>query len=273
MPEDVDVPAPGRETFPGTANGCGCLRRFLQPSLLRHRPQVRGMVSRRYRRRSQCATAQCTNAHDRRHKPLFHLTAVYNTCVLVYHHVSLTLKLGLHRNFPWLFLVAAVDRTILGADFLQNFRLTVDVARKRLVDLSTNLSVRAFSASDVPFPTLTTISALLSPYAAILREFSTLTQAPDWSKPVSHSVVHYIKTSGAPVFARPRRLAPETFKMVRAEFNHMLAIGVARPSSSGWSSPLHMAPKKTGHKRPCGDYRALNLSTVLNRYTLPRLHG
>ena len=51
----------------------------------------------------------------------------------------------------------------------------------------------------------------------------------------------------------------------------MMELGIVRPSSSNWASPLHMVPKETpGDWHPCGDFYALNNATILDQY--PILH-
>ena len=50
---------------------------------------------------------------------------------------------------------------------------------------------------------------------------------------------------GHPVFAHPRRLAPDKLVTAKREFDDMIKLDVIDPSDSEWSSALHMVPKKT----------------------------
>ncbi|GFV49873.1 hypothetical protein TNCV_1391551 [Trichonephila clavipes] len=52
----------------------------------------------------------------------------------------------------------------------------------------------------------------------------------------------------------------------------MLDLGHMRPSSSNYSSPLHMVPNKESNDcRPVGDFRALNAQTKKDKYQIPSI--
>jgi len=108
-------------------------------------------------------------------------------------------------------------------------------------------------------------------YQRLLNSFPKVLNPSKSLPPVKHHVRHFIETTGNAVAGTYRRLDTEKLEAAKKEFEELEAQGIVRRSNSHWASPLHMAPKKDGTWRPCGDFRRLNLQTKPDRYACPNL--
>ncbi|KAK2577095.1 hypothetical protein KPH14_001014 [Odynerus spinipes] len=114
---------------------------------------------------------------------------------------------------------------------------TFDIANKRLVDGTTELYAPG-QLSNVPLPMLSIIDKS-DKFHKLLEEFIDVTK-PCPIKEGVHDIKHHIITKGNPVVEKARRLPPNKYKAAKESIEEMIRNGIYQPSSSNWSSPIHL---------------------------------
>ena len=135
------------------------------------------------------------------------------------------------NTYAWTFIVADVKQPIIGADFLIQYSLLVDLKSRCLRDMRTGLAIPATLSSINPL-SLNRVETLQNDYTKLLGQFPELTRPTTKGEPVKHGITHKIVTKGHPVFAHPRPLAPDKLVAAKREFDDMIKLGVIEPSDS-----------------------------------------
>ena len=85
-------------------------------------------------------------------------------------------------------------------------------------------------------------------------------------------LTHDIDVNNAkPIRQHPYRVNPVKRALMKQEAEYLLQHGLAKPSSSAWSSPCLIEIKPDGSPRFITDYRKVNAVTVPDSYPMPRI--
>ncbi|XP_063635184.1 uncharacterized protein LOC134805925 [Cydia splendana] len=123
----------------------------------------------------------------------YKLYAANDTPIKTYGEKTITLNLGLRRDYRWTFIVAAIKTSILGADFLRHYKLLPDLDQKKLIDKTTKLQVNALTVRSTQ-ETVYLISSnqayyeILKQYPNVLRPMSLKTPANTTNKQTSSNI-------------------------------------------------------------------------------------
>ena len=83
---------------------------------------------------------------------------------------------------------------------------------------------------------------------------------------------HHVDTGESPPIKQPARRIPFVHReKISVMVDEMQKLGVVRPSSSSWASPVVLVPKKDGSYRFCVDCRRLNSLIRKDAHPLPQI--
>ena len=112
------------------------------------------------------------------------------------------------------------------------------------------------------------------PLNELLQQFKDVFAAPSTLPPLrpgfDHHIEHINNTSPPPAHA-PYRLSWAENASLKTQLTELLKQGLISTSNSPYAAPVLLVKKPDGQLRMCVDYRALNKTTVRDRFPLPHI--
>ncbi|RXN24948.1 hypothetical protein ROHU_005997 [Labeo rohita] len=103
----------------------------------------------------------------------------------------------------------------------------------------------------------------------VVQSYPSLFQErPSRTKILMHNII--LKDS-TPIRQKPYRVPERMVEQLKTEIETMLEMGIIEPSTSEWSSPILLVPKKDGGIGFCTDFRKLNSISCFDSYPMPRI--
>jgi hypothetical protein len=118
--------------------------------------------------------------------------------------------------------------------------------------------------------TVPDFSGLSSELQILLQNYAHLFQPPVGlppQRPCNHVIP--LLPDSKHVAVRPYRYPPKMKDELERQGYEMLDQGIIQPSSSLFSSPVLLVPKKDGSYRFCVDFRQLNAITIKSKFPVP----
>lgn len=141
--------------------------------------------------------------------------------------------------FNWAFVIADVNEPILGLDFLRAQELNINPITNQLFKGKTIINCESKSGSPKCYRV-----EITDPVLRLIEERPTLTDPTN--KAVKHNIVHFINTNDEPIKVPNHHYNPKIQNIIKDTFDEYLKLGYVCYSSSEWSSPLAIVPKKGG---------------------------
>lgn len=144
----------------------------------------------------------------------------------------LTLDLGLNFTFRCALIVGDCPQPIFDIDVSQHLDLLIAAQHMKIADRQESLTMTSWDAVVNQIPPQYARPPAQRPYNEALRKYSGILRHTDRRPTINTWVIHHRETTEPQPFSRPICLPPDKFRLAEAEFDHILEMGITRPSTS-----------------------------------------